>query len=271
MPLGLHLGLRLGQPLAKPSVYAVETRRVLARYAALGVPASAARAAWLDEVVIRPIVADGILAAADRIHFPGRAHSELAARVNLASPGTGDLVPSTPASFTADVGYTCDGVDDFFLLGLTVSTTFSLTKWKQDSACLWARASSVTSSVTAPLWGQSSGTSLVGLQRSNSNNLAPLVNGSGVVIGAAGTSGTFLAVRRNATHVRGYIDGAFVSEQASTSQAPAANRTISAMRNSTVYAPGVLEALGFGEQLSDEQITALQAVITAAWAETPPA
>ena len=269
--LAFSLAFPVHRVWAEVSPISQEARAIQRRAVDLGVALSDARLVWLDTTIVRPLKSAGIIAVSDRLFFPGRMPTDLAARINFVSPGTGDLSPTGGPVFTADEGYVCDGSDDHLTMSLSVTTTFSTTKWQQDSACSWARASSLTAGVACPLWGQTAGSTTIGMSRSSGNALVSNTNGSAATFGAAGTSGVLLAVRRSSTHVRGYIDGTFVSEQAIASAAPASTRTIAAMRGSATFSVGRFEAGGFGAQLSDDQITALQAVTVAAWSAAPPA
>jgi hypothetical protein len=134
MPLGLHIGLRLGQPLARESAYVVETRRVLARWAALGVPASAARAAALDTFV-RAMKTGGVWAKFDVLYLLA-AHARAAARVNLANPGTFDAteVDAANLAFTTDRGFTSNGSSSY--LQTNLNPTVGTLKFLRDNASL---------------------------------------------------------------------------------------------------------------------------------------
>ena len=192
----MTISLGAGWPIAAPAVVRptriAETRAVAARARALSAPLSYAREQWLDEVVMRPLVTAGYLAKAGRLYLPGRMPLALAACINLATPGTGDMTPTNSPTFTADAGYDLDGVSSYLNLNYTVLTDFSTTLLKQNSAHMWVRASSIINGVTTLLIGRNSGSVALDLRRSTTNVLQGYANSSSAAsFGTVGTAGFF--------------------------------------------------------------------------------
>ena len=272
----MTISLGAGWPIAAPAVVRptriAETRAVAARARALSAPLSYAREQWLDEVVMRPLVTAGYLAKAGRLYLPGRMPLALAACINLATPGTGDMTPTNSPTFTADAGYDLDGVSSYLNLNYTVLTDFSTTLLKQNSAHMWVRASSIINGVTTLLIGRNSGSVALDLRRSTTNVLQGYANSSSAAsFGTVGTAGFFGWSRVEATKVRGFGGGALISEQSTTSAVPGASQSLSVGRAASVFSAFRVEAIGLGSGLSDAEFAALDAVLDAAWAEAPPA
>jgi hypothetical protein len=164
MPMGLALGMGPGSLPARPSPYAIETRRVLDRWAALGVPASAARAAVLDTFV-RAMKTGGVWAKLDALYLLA-AHARAAARVNLVSPGTyyAAEVDAANLSFTTDRGFTGNGTSSY--LQTNFDPTTATFKFLRDNASLtiWSLTNSDGGSVDI-----GSGTATRVLARSGGN------------------------------------------------------------------------------------------------------
>lgn len=254
------------------SGFTVEAKALQDYLLSIGSPLSYARLKWLDEKVFHPLAEEDVLGSADRFYLPGRMPDLTSAVVNLANPGANSLSPVNSPVFTPDVGFVTDGVSSHLNPGFVVSTTFAGLKFQQDDAHLWARASDINEG-NRPLVGQQAGSATIDLRRTNTGALAAYLNSSVATIGAIGNSGFFAASRITSTHVRGFVDGSFVSEQAATSTAPAGNRAILFMRGGggSSYTAGTFEGGGMGAGLTDAQIEAMQAAFAAAWAETPPA
>lgn len=269
MPTGLVGGL--ASPPVRPSRWHPASRRVFARWRALGTQPSVARRDWWDEVIVAPLAEGGYLAVCDLLVVPGRAHSAAAMAVNIASPASSVTFGGTAPTVTPDVGLVGDGVDDFLSTGLSIEIDYSDTLFKQNSGHLMARVSGLPGAAIGRLVGQSAGSTTFGLLRTAAGSLQVYLSAAGVDTGACGTSGVFLGNRRSSTLVRGHHDGSLLSEAASVSAAPAGARPIVGLRAGSSYTAATMGAMAMGAGLTDELEALVQSVMTAAWAESPPA
>lgn len=234
MPTGLALAMGVGRVPARPSPYAVETRRVLDRWQALGVGASDERAAVLD-VFVRALKGSTAWAK-----LPGywlmAAHAELAALVNIVSPGTKDLVRGGVAypTFSADRGLTGTGSGR---LDTGIDPTTIGGGIGQDSFSAGVRSLTAGQSDAFAIGTEAGGGNIWLRPRSTGDAFAArVVDDGSPSLTAANTDGTgHYAMVRSAAGARLiYKDGTQVGTDSEASTAPAASQ-ISFLRRGSTY------------------------------------
>lgn len=258
MPLGLHLGLRVGQPLARPSAYAVETRRVLARYAALGVPADAERAGLLDTFV-RALKAGTVLARFDVLYLHA-AHARAAAVVNIANPGTFDAaeVDGDNLAFTTDRGFAGNGSSSYLSTGINPATTPGIKFALNDaSLCVWSLTDSNDGSVEI-----GSGTSTRLLCRGGGTITSRANTGSTGTTATADSIGLHGWSRDASDHYDHFKGASIIGSPvvASVAISGAVARVCAA---GSAFSTRQLALAGIGGALSSDQIAALHAAALA--------
>ncbi len=243
-------GLILPQTRALINAMTVEPRR--------------ARTFLIDDT-ITALVDAGLWAKLDAL-WMFAAHDGQAGRLNWKTPGTWTMTAVNSPVFTADEGYAGDGASARLEPGVAWS---GLTQFQLDSAHIGYRISGGTDA--------SSNASAIGsVTGSTSTRSRPRDSGAGgnfaanintTTVSAFGTShgtimGTFLATRRGATELEGYVNGVSLGTDNDTSGA-VSTAMIATHYHNTIYANFELQFVHLGAGLSDTEAGDLHTILNA--------
>jgi len=174
-------------------------------------------------------------------------HNAAAARTNWITPGTGNLTEVNSPTFTTDRGYTGNGSTSY-LLGATLGSPYT-----QNSANVgvWVLTNSQS--------GADAGTTTSNRFRLYSRNGADAsvfrVNGTSLTVSSVTDStGYRVGVRRSATAVEGYLNGASIGTDSIASEAVSAPFTI--LRDDTSYSAHQIALAHVGAALSTTETLA---------------
>lgn len=254
LSLALQASPASGLP-ATPSPYAVETRRVLSRFAALGTPASEERAAILDTFLRAVVAAEIDNDLSFLLTFA--AHSSAAGLVNLLNPSESATLGGTSPTFTTDRGFTGTGAG--FIAVAVDPTTHP--KFVRDSASAGFRSLTAAQGDGYDIGSSAGAGSLMLRARTTADLFSGRILDDGVpALTFANTDGTgFYAFSRLSAALRSiYKNGTKVATDTEASTAPI-SFTVNFLRRGAVYSSRQLASGFVGAGLSDEKQAALAA------------
>ncbi len=233
--------------------YLPQTRALIA---AMTTPPTAARAALIDQLMVA-LVNSGIFAKLDLFYMLCAADSQ-AARLNWIFPGTNTATAQNSPTFTADHGYTGDGIAAYLDSGLAGNAAAF---YKQASATIFVvsltdgqsnlgDAGANAQSNTGNLGCRDTSNRVIGRIGNTANVTGPNTNGIGVF--AVSKLGTVQTVYANGSEA-GSADGA-------ATETPILTGTLSLLRSGGLSSRQEA-AGGFGANLSAAQHAALNAAV----------
>ncbi len=223
-------------------------------------PPGRARAFLIDDL-LSALEAAGVWARLSALYVTA-AHHEQAARLNLKTPGLYDLTPVNGPVFTADLGWSGDGVDAWLDTGLSASALAD--GGSGVAAGVWVAANPSPGTSQFPLGPVDGDETLsMAISPSTGNFSARVGTGTLAVFGAApAVIGHFCVSRTSTTHVSGYHDGVLIGTPASAFNGYGDGST-GLLRRLGNFHNGTLAAAWLGQDLDAGQVTALHGALAA--------
>ena len=247
-----RLGFPVMDALLRPATQDVLT--------AFETPPGRVRAFLIDDL-ISALEAAGVWARLSALYVTA-AHHEQAGRLNLKTPGLYDLTPMNGPAFTADLGWSGDGVDAWLDTGLSASALAD--GGTGLAAGVWVAANPSPGTSQFPLGPVDGDETLsMAISPTTGNFSARVGTGALAVFGAApAVTGHFCVSRTGTTHVSGYHDGVLIGAPASAFTGYAGGST-GLLRRLGNFHNGTLAAAWLGQDLDAGQVAALHGALAA--------
>lgn len=247
-----RLGFPVMDALLRPATQDVLT--------AFETPPGRARAFLIDDL-ISALEAAGVWARLSALYVTA-AHDEQAARLNLKAPGLYTLSPVNSPAFTADLGWSGDGVDAWLDTGLSASALAD--GGSGVAAGVWVAANPSPGTSQFPLGPVDGDETLSMAISSSTGNFSARVGTTTLAVfgPAPAVTGHFCVSRTSTTHLSGYHDGVLIGAPASAFTGYAGGST-GLLRRLGNFHSGTLAAAWLGQDLDAGQAAALHAALAA--------